>query len=867
MALLLPALHFLPVFLTAQSSAPAVGVVEVGLLLRQLDGEKRVLMIGAHPDDEDTSMITALARGYGARTAYLSLTRGEGGQNLIGTELGEGLGLIRTGELMAARSIDGGEQFFTRAFDFGFSKTADEALAEWGLDEVVRDVTWVIRSFRPHVIVAVFTGTPRDGHGHHQAAGIAARRAFEVAGDARVYPDQLLLGVEPWQPSTIYQLVRGNGERTVEIQTGRLDALVGRSFYQIAMDSRSQHRTQDMGAAQTPGPRASGVGPAFAESEGVAPQGEGFFAGIDTTLAGIALAADVADDTRLVEMIADYRAAVAVAGELLHPDRPEQAASALGDAVLQLEGALALAREAPEGPGRAELLNVLERRKLLAGRALLASAGVVVDVRMDRDRLVPGESAEARFIVWNGGSMDVSVEDASLEAPEGWDVRGDDADGAVQPGEVREWTFELTVPASAEPSRLYFLEGPRAGNLYQWPVDAAVMGLPGNPPFLNGVVELNVGDATVTARRAATYVGVDQANGEFRLPLFVVPALSVTVEPALIAWPEESSASKSVALRVANLSGAAVEGDVRLVAPAGWEVAPQGQSFSIASGGETSFAFEVRPGPGAEPGRTSFQGIVRSGGREYGEGVQFIEYPHIEPAALFRPSELAVSYFPVDVAPDLVVGYVMGSGDPGLDALLDLGIQAEALTPETVRSGDLDRFDTVVLGIRAYETREDLQAANERLLDFARRGGTVVVQYQQYQYPEGGYAPLPVEIAQPHDRVTDENAAVAFLDPAHPLLTTPNPLGPADFEGWVQERGLYFLGTWDPAYTPLLEMADPGEEPKRGSLLVTRLGEGAYVYTGLALFRQFAAGVPGAYRILANLVSLRGSDVGSGVIF
>jgi LmbE family N-acetylglucosaminyl deacetylase len=842
-------------------------VVEVGLLLRQLDGEKRVLMIGAHPDDEDTSMITALARGYGARTAYLSLTRGEGGQNLIGTELGEGLGLVRTGELLAARAIDGGEQFFTRAFDFGFSKTADEALAAWGLDEVVRDVTWVIRSFRPHVVVAVFTGTPRDGHGHHQAAGIAARRAFEVAGDARVYPDQLMLGVEAWQPSTIYQLVRGQGgERTVEIQTGRLDPLVGRSFYQIAMDSRSRHRSQDMGAAQAPGPRASGVGPAFADSESA--EGEGFFAGIDTTLTGIALQAGVAEDTRLAEVISDYREAIAVAGELLHPDRPELAAAALGDAVSQLDEALSLAREAPEGPGRTELVGVLERREVLAGRALLASASVVVDLRMDRDRLVPGESAEARFIIWNGGSMDVSVEDISLDAPEGWDVTGDGGGGAVEPGQIREWIFEVGVPATAEPSRAYFLEQPRDGDLYRWPVDPSAMGLPGNPPFLNGVVELNVGDARVTTRRAATYVGVDQASGEFRLPLFVVPALSVSVEPALIAWPMvESATSRSVAMRVANLSETDLEGEVRLAAPAGWEVAPESYSFSLASGGETSFTFEVNPGLDAAPGRASFQGIARSGGREYGEGVEFIDYPHIDPAALFRPSELVVSYFPVDVAPNLRVGYVMGPGDPGLEALLDLGVQAEALTAEDVRSGDLDRFDTVVLGIRAYETREDLQAANERLLDFARRGGTVVVQYQQYQYPEGGYAPFPVDIAQPHDRVTDQNATVTLLDPEHALVATPNPLGAADFDGWVQERGLYFLGTWDPAYTPLLEMADPGEEPKRGSLLVAQLGDGAYVYTGLALFRQFAAGVPGAYRILANLVSLRGSDIGSGVAF
>ena len=866
-ALLIPALHAFPALAAAQVSAPGAGVVEVGLLLRQLDGEKRVLMIGAHPDDEDTSLITALARGYGARTAYLSLTRGEGGQNVIGTELGEGLGLVRTGELMAARSIDGGEQFFTRAFDFGFSKTAEEALALWGLDEIVRDVTWVIRSFRPHVIVAVFTGTPRDGHGHHQAAGIAARRAFEVAGDPKVYPDQLLLGVEAWEPAAIYQLARGGAERTVEIQTGRLDALVGRSFYQIAMDSRSRHRSQDMGAAQTPGPRASGVGPAFPDSEsGDAPM-DGLFAGIDTTLIGIALAARVPDDTRLAELIAAYREDVAVAGELLHPARPEQAATALGDALSEVQAALTLAREAPESPGRTELLNVLQRREALTGRAFLASAGVVVDVRMDRDRLVPGETAVARVLVWNGGSMSVSVDDLSLVAPEAWDVTGEATEGSVEPGQVGEWTFEVAVPATAEPSRPYFLEQPRAGNLYRWPVDPTVMGQPGNPPFLHGVVEVSVGDATLSVSRAATFVGVDQASGEFRLPLFVVPAVSVSVEPSRVAWPAGSADSKSVSIRVANLSGSDVEGELELNAPQGWEVAPSSYPVSLASGGETSFAFRVQPGPGVQDGQVTFRGIVTSGGREYAESLGFVDYPHIDPAALFRPAELVLSYFPVDVPANLRVGYIMGPGDPGLDALLDLGIAAEALSAEDVRSGDLGRFDTVVLGIRAYETREDLQTANARLLDFARAGGTVIVQYQQYQYPEGGYAPFPVDIAQPHDRVTDEGATVTLLDPEHPLVTTPNALGPSDFEGWVQERGLYFLGTWDPAYVPLLEMADPGEAPKQGSLLAARLGEGAYVYTGLALFRQFAAGVPGAYRILANLVSLRGADLGSGTVF
>lgn len=867
---------FLPLHLALTVPAPAlaqietteVGVVTAGLLLRKLDGEKRVLMIGAHPDDEDTSLLATFAHGHGARTAYLSLTRGDGGQNLIGSELREGLGLIRTGELLAARSIDGALQFFTRAFDFGFSKTADETFRHWPEEELLRDVTWVVRTFRPHVILSVFTGTPVDGAGQHQAAGIVARRAFEVAGDPAIFPDQLELGVEPWSVSKIYQLNRfGRGTPSLELETGALDPLLGRSYFQVAMRSRSQHRSQDMGSAQSPGPRTSGG--SLITSRFPAESEDGFFAGVDTTLAGIAAGAGALDPAALSSHVEHYRAAVVRASEQLHPMDPGDAAASLQDAAAEIRGALAALASAPAGPGRTEAIRVFEAREVGVTGALLAASGIVVDARAARPRVSPGEDVEVTVTVWNGGTRAATAGDVQLELPEGWTSAvvpgaGDSGERALAPGSLEEWRFLVHVPDSARLSRPYFLERPRDGALYRWPAEPARMGRPGNPPPLVAEVDLALeGAPPLEVRRAASHVAVDQADGEYRVPVFVMPRYSVMVEPRSFAWPEGQGSEKTVAVRVTNLSQSLGAGEVRVIPPAGWQVEPA--SFAPVDAGpgeEVSLAFRIRPGADAAPGLTAFRAVLEVDGREYDESVTFIDYEHIAPVPFFEPAALSVSRFSARVRPNTRVGYVMGPGDGGPEALADLGVEVELLGPNEVRAGDLDRFDTIVLGIRAYETRDDLHASNDRLLDFARRGGTVVTQYNQYQYPAGGFAPLPVEMARPHDRVTDETAEVVFLEPGHPLLVTPNPLGPEDFEGWVQERGLYFLNSWDPGYTPLLEMADPGETPKRGSLLVTRVGGGAFVYTGLALFRQFPVGVPGAFRLLANLVSLRGSDLG-----
>ena len=856
----------------------------MGLLLRQLDGVKRVLMVAAHPDDEDTNTITTLARGLGARTAYLALTRGEGGQNLIGTEFWEGLGIIRSNELVAARAIDGGEQFFTRAIDFGFSKSSDETLSRWPREEILADVVWAIRRFRPQVIVSVFSGTPRDGHGQHQVAGMLAHEAFDVAADAERFPEQLGDGIEAWQTDKLY-LARGGfgGGETATLEAGAFDPLLARSYLQVSMDSRSQHRSQDMGSAQPMGPRQSVLSLVTA-AEGVEGEG-GFFAGVDTTFAGLVAQAVPPSEAAQGE-IESYRSAISVAAASLDALAPGKSAPALAYALEALERVIE--RAGPNASG--EVTEVLERRRALLRKALLASSSVVMQVRASDDLVVPGEPFEVRVELWNAGPYRVEGAGPELALPDGWSAdllagRTIDTGGfgrrsssmttvsgtseTLAPGEIRRWAFRVRVPADAEPSRRYYLRAPREGDIHAWPSERELRGLPHDPPVLTGGTRFQLvleGDPTASSLRVpvategeARYYGVDPAQGEFTQPLLVVPALSVTVAPGQAVWPLGDTGARTVTVRVRNEAQEGVAGELALEGP-GWSVAPASVPVELgAPGTERTYTFGVAPEPGQGVGRARLSATVRaSGGRAWGERVDIIDYPHIERAVQYFPAELGTSIFPVAVPEGRRVGYIMGTGDSGPEALASLGFEVEMLGPADVLAGDFARFDALVLGVRAYEAREDLAAANEAVLDFARAGGTVVTQYNQYTFPASGHAPYPVTIARPHDRITDENAAVTFLRPAAPVLTTPNRITDADFEGWRQERGLYMLNTWDPAFTPVLSMADPGEAPKEGSLLIAPLGEGVYIYTGLALFRQFPAGNPGAYRLFANLVSLDG---------
>lgn len=842
------------------------GAVSVGLLLRQMDGVKRVLMIGAHPDDEDTSLLTTLARGWGAETAYLSLTRGDGGQNVIGSELWEGLGVVRTGELEAARRLDGGLQFFTRAFDYGFSKSADEALSFWPRQELLADVVWIIRKFRPHVVVSVWSGTPRDGHGQHQASGIVAREAFSAAGDPARFPEQLELGVEAWAPAKLYESSRGLGGRgggpapgALRIQTGSLDPLLGRSLFQLSMASRSQHRSQDMGSAEPPGPRETGVLLVESTVEG----GErDFFAGVDTTLAGLAggLSGPAAGAVR--GELEAYRRALRRAEERFGLD-PRGVVAELGEALGRLEGVSA----SVSGAGGTELRLALARRSETATRAFAAAAGVVLEVQAEDDLIVPGQSVSVSALLWNGGSSRLAAPEVELRAPPGWrvtptSVEGLASDGSASPGSLATWTFEVEVPPDADLSRLYYLREPRDGAWYRWPDDPELWGLARDPAPITGSASfVPMGtDGPIGPRLSISeewrYVGVDPARGQFTKAVLVVPAVSVGVVPGGLVWPQSRGEERSLSVVVRTEAEGGSRGELTVRAPAGWSVTPASQPFDLPeSGTQRSLTFAIRPTGAPAVGTHVLSFSARDeGGRSYSEGDALVDYEHIERAALFAPAEARVTVVPVAVAQGLRVGYIMGSGDDGPEAIRQLGAEVELLGESEVRAGAFDAFGTIVLGVRAYETRPDLRAASGQLLDFVRGGGVVVAQYNRG--PLGSLAPLPLEVGRSAPRVADETARVRVLDASAPPFTTPNRIGAGDFEGWVQERGLYFGAEWDEGYTPLLELNDPGEPPARGSLLVASEGEGVFVYAALSFFRQWADGVPGAYRLFANLISL-----------
>jgi LmbE family N-acetylglucosaminyl deacetylase len=833
------------------------GAAALGLSLRKLGTTKRVLMVGAHPDDEDTQLLARFALEEGADVAYLSLTRGEGGQNGIGPELGEGLGLLRTEELLAARRVDGAEQFFTRAYDFGFSKSAEETYAHWPREEVLRDVVRVVRLYRPDVIVTVFSGTPRDGHGHHQVSAMLAHEAFAAAADPARFPEQLREGLRPWQTARLYQSMRGNTENaTVRVPIGDLDPLIGRSPFQLAMASRSRHRSQDMGRPELPGPRWGTLRRVLPAAEGAEPS---LWAGIDTTLAPAEPAESAA-----ARGLAEYQRQVDALRASYNPLAPGALAEGLARALNTLRQARAAI---PVSNGTADLVRAIDEETAQAETAWLLSAGVVVDAIVSDARIAPGDTFRIDISVWNGGGSNIGVDVAPL-LPAGWRVEPAprmvaDAPEGVGPGQLRTWSFRATVPADARPTEPYFLRQPREGDLYRWPEADSALARPFEAAPVRAqarIISLYDGiiGTSVHADFEAQFREVDLRQGELRRPVMVVPTVSVLLQPAARVLSTAAPQPIAYTVRLAAEAPDGIAGTVRLELPAGWRAEPASVPVRFTKEGEVrevrfTVTAPARVAAGDHPVSAVF---AADGGQSFARGVQLIDYPHVRARPLFHAARSTVRAFDVRVPQGLRVAYIEGAGEEGPGFLANLGITPELLGAEDLAEGDLDRFDVIVAGSRAYEVRTDLMAHNQRLLDYVSRGGTFIVQYNKYEIVEGRFTPYPITMARPHGRVTDENAPVRILDPAHPVLTAPNRITDADWAGWVQERGLYFAETWDPAYTPLLETGDPGEKALRGGLLVARHGEGTYVYTGLSFFRQFPEGVPGAYRLFANLLAL-----------
>jgi LmbE family N-acetylglucosaminyl deacetylase len=867
------------------------GLATLDRALAKLVTHKRLLVIAAHPDDEDTALLTLVSRGMGGEAAYLSLSRGEGGQNLIGSELGVGLGLIRSRELLAARAVDGSRQFFTRAYDFGYTLSVEETLGQWPREVMLEDAVRVIRRFKPQVVVSVFPGVPHRNHGQHQEAGLIAYAAFPVAGDPAALPRLAAEGLAPWAPQALYCCTYFGGDRaTVTTSTSAIDPWTGKSIYQLASASRSMHRSQDMGRLQPLGPQegrlvwvagagAAGGDAGAAGSDGAAAKRarDDVFAGIDTHLH--AIAAPIADAAKRQRVAAELDEVEALAGrtrERLNPARPQQALAPLLDVVRHLRAALAPLAGAAGAAGEQAAAELIAEKLEVAQTAAAAAAGIAVDATTDLEALTAGERFTVHAELWNGGAAASLAGTAVTLVPAAdgpaWKTEPLRAEArTVAAGALAKWELEPEVPAAAPPSVPYFLRRPLRGSLYDWSDAApAERGEPFGLPALAARFDFTLNGVPLALEREVVHRHRDEVLGEVRRPLRIVPAVEVSVAEAMQVWPLGRREAKNLRVVVTSHRRAPVHGRLTVTprpAPGGaaWPaIAPRPFDLPAAAPGNgdegesAALALTLLPPPALPAGRYPLElAVVLDDGSRFALAVPLIDYEHIRPTPYPHVAALEVSAFDLKLPPLRKVGYVRGASDLVPEYLRQAGVPVELLGAGELAGGDLARYDAIVVGSRAYESDPALARANPRLLDYVRGGGLMIVQYQQYPFVDGGFAPYKLEIARPHDRVTDENAPVTPLDPANPVFNTPNKIGEADWKDWVQERGLYFAHTWDPAYRPLLAMADPGGPEQRGALLVANVGKGKYVYTGLALFRQLPAGVPGGYRLFANLLALR----------
>ncbi len=883
------------------------GAAELEQTLKQLGTTASVLYIVPHPDDEDGALLTYLARGLGARVTLLTFTRGEGGQNAMSAEMYDAMGLIRTEELLKADEYYGVRQLWGTEVDFGFSKTQQESFAKWGHDRVLYDAVLAVRKVRPQVIVSTFVGGVSDGHGQHQVAGEIAQEVFKAAGDPKVFPDQLKDGLEPWQPLAVYSRVpfaritsKGifdyatgkwapakfhnyiTGEWTtgslpadVTIPVGTWDPALGRTYVEIARQGWGEQKSQYGGASpalnepDTSELHLWAATPTASQASATAGDASLFRntkVDIDTSVEGLARLAGEHPPAWLKDGLQQIETGVnAVASDCREQSGIEGARKL---AVVYRE-TLDLYTRVGESDLSAEAKSDLQfelREKIDEFQTALKDL-LGLDMIAFRtnggggDSFHGGTADETPRAVTPGQGLQVRVHAAQadaaaqlahvwLESHSGSAWKSETSSGSATPEaatRTSDTTFGVTAPEDAQPTEPYFtrpnteqpyydISNPewRERSFAPWPLDAwAEFTFDGVPIRLGGVVQ--------TLQHAT---GV----GGFYEPLVVTPAIGVRVEPEARILPLDGS---PLPVRVTVQTQGAADGTVKLKLPAGWTATPSEAHFSAKGAGETEpLVFSVTT-DNAGFGAYSIEAVAEVGGHSYATGWHNVSYPGLLPYNQYKPAVLKTRKVDVKVAPGLRVGYVMGTGDTVPEAIEELGITPHLLTAADLASGDLSQWNTIVIGIRAYTTRPELTAAQPRLDEFVRRGGTLVVQYQSATFP----APLPLAMGRTPERVVNEDAPVTILDAGNSLLTWPNKITGDDFNGWAEERGHSFLDSWDPGYTALTETADPGQDPQRGGLLVAHPGKGTYIYVAYALYRQLPELVPGAYRILANLIS------------
>jgi LmbE family N-acetylglucosaminyl deacetylase len=827
------------------------GSAALGELVDGLGVSARVLLIAAHPDDEDTALLAWLVHREHADAAYLSLTRGDGGQNLIGDELGEALGVIRSEELLAARRLDGAAQYFTRAYDFGFSKSADETYTHWPKDSVLRDVVTVVRAYRPHIVVAIFSGTSRDGHGHHQVSGILAREAYDAAADTVRYPRSVTAGHGAWRPSKLYLGPYQSRDRaTVRFNVGEYDPVLGRSYYEIAMESRSQHKSQAFGRLQRRGAQLDWLmlekTSTAAVANSIAERSP--FDGIDTTWVRLRPAAARASRAAAAALDS-LPAAAAAARATLDFRRPATVVPALA----RVHRLLTRVRDARVADPDVEASVRFGLSRVT--RALLEATGVALEATAERAVVARGDSVRVDVTLHARGDVPLGVTSVRVDGPDvGAATVLRDGGVIVLPDSSATWRGAVQGVRVTQP---WWLAHGRRGDLFDVPRSEVAQAESERPTAAMARVALAIESVTVEATAPVMHRRADPVRGDVQRPLAVVPPIAVTlerkVEYARAGVPLERV--ERVELRSALTS--ATDVSVSLAVPEG--LASDGtKRVTLAAGATQAVELTVRGVPRPTRGE---MGVVAEGrGERFREGYTEIEYEHITPQRMYREATVDLQGVDVALTPGLRVAYIPGAGDNVAPMLRQLGLSLTVVEPGAVAITDFSPYATVVVGARAYESHPELVQHNARLLDYARRGGTLVVQYGQYEMMQPGIMPYPVTITRPHTRVTVEEAPVTIVNPEHRALRAPNRIGPRDFDGWVQERTLYMPSTFDSAYTAPLAMSDPGEPASRGALLVAQVGRGLYVYTTMAFFRQLPAGVPGAARLFVNFLSAKAPE-------
>ncbi len=819
---------FFPILLPGQT--PEMNASQIALALQHLHVQGRVLYVAAHPDDENTRLIAYLATHKGYHTGYLSLTRGDGGQNLIGSEVREQLGLIRTQELIAARKIDGGVQFFSRANDFGFSKHPDETFAIWDREQVLADVVWTIRKFRPDVIITRFS-PDRAGktHGHHTASAQLAVEAFHAAADSSRFPEQLKY-VRPWQAKRIFwntsswfyrndpKAFEEAKKQLLSLDASPYNPLLGQSIGTIAALSRSMHRSQGFGAAL---------------QRGEEPELFQWLAGDTAThdlFEGINTHSNRYPNT---EQVAHW---IAQAQTRFTPAAPHRI---LPELLQAREALLPLLPQQPELDHQRQRLEAL----------ICAAAGIWADATTTSPTVAVGDSLLIRLRAINRSPVSIVIQQSDF----GQTL--DDTLRQMPNNQMISWQSKILLPDTLPTAQPYWLK--KTGTTGMFFVDQQhQIGLAQNPPaytvrLLCKIIAEGT-DAQIPLELPVQYREVRPDEGERYQPLALVPPLTAQLENDLFLFANDSP--QDLRLRVKSFLPKA-QTIVRPLVPHGWIIQPSQQSIQLQGrGSEQEVSFRLIPP--SEPSEDTLQILLETDKATYQQGFTRIDYPHIPNQYLLPTAQARLSRLDIQTRPEERIGYLMGAGDKIPEALRQIGYAVDLLQPETLTLSELQRYTTVIVGIRAYNTIPRLRFLQPSLMQFVEQGGNLIVQYNtSFGLVTDQLGPYPFKLSR--DRVTVETAPMTLLKPDHPLLQSPNRLTDADFTGWVQERGLYFPNEWDERYTPIFSCHDPNEDPKQGALLVARYGKGTYIYTGLSFFRELPAGVTGAYRLFVNLISYR----------